>query len=92
MPFNITQGSTVEFTVGFVSSNGVVTVPSSATLTLVYTTSGGTLVSSVISMTLNGSFYVATWQSAQAAYGAVNYTITAPGQPTPTTGSLRLLD
>ena len=92
MPFNITQGSTVEFTVSFLDANGNITVPSSATLTMTYTSISGTTASSVIAMLPSGSFFVANWQSGQAAFGLANYSIVAPGQPTPTTGTLRLLD
>jgi hypothetical protein len=92
VPVNITQGSTVSFTVEFLDSSGNLTVPSSATLTMTYTSITGTTASSVIAMTRSNSFFTATWGSGQAAYGMANYSITAPGQATPTTGSLRLID
>lgn len=92
MPYNITYGSTVEFTIEFLDVNGVTTVPSSATLTMTYTSISGTTASSVISLTQSGQFFTATWGSGQAVVGIANYSITAPGGPvTPTEGQLRLL-
>lgn len=92
MPYNITLGSTVAFTVEFLDSNGDLTVPSSATLTMTYTTVAGATASSNITMTQSNSFFTATWGSGVAALGMANYSINAPGQTTPTTGSLRLTD
>lgn len=92
MPYNITYGSTVEFTVEFLDSNGVTTVPSSATLTMTYTSISGTTASSVISLTQSGQFFVATWGSGQATVGVANFSIFAPGGlSVPTVGQLRLL-
>lgn len=92
MPFNVTQGSTVEFTVEFLDANGVTTVPSSATLTMTYTTVAGATASSAIGMSQSGSFFVATWQSGQARLGNATFSISAPGQATATAGVLRLLN
>lgn len=92
VPYNVTWGSTVEFTVEFLDSNGDLTVPSSATLTMTYTSISGTTASSDIDMTQSNSFFTATWGSGQAAFGMATYSITAPGQTTATTGSLRLLN
>lgn len=92
MPFNITQGSTVEFTVSFLDATGNITVPSSATLTVTYTTFAGSTAATVIPMTPIGSFFTANWGSGASAYGIANYSIAAPGQASPTTGVLRLLD
>jgi hypothetical protein len=92
VPYNITGGSTVVFTVEFLDSSGNLTIPSSATLTMTYTSIAGTTASSGIAMTQSGSFFTATWGSGQAAFGMANYSIAAPGQLTPTTGQLRLLD
>ena len=92
MPYNITQGSTVEFTVEFLDSSNNPTTPSSATLTMTYTSITGTTASSNIGMTASNTFFTASWPSGQAAYGLANYSITAPGQASPTTGTLRIID
>jgi hypothetical protein len=92
MTYNVTSGSTVNFTVEFLDSNGNTTIPSSATLTITYTTVAGSTTFTVISMTQSGSFFVGTWGTGVAAIGAALYSITAPGQVTPTFGDLRLLN
>jgi hypothetical protein len=92
MPTNITQGNSAQFIAEFYDSSGVLTVPSSATLTMTYTTVSGTTASSATGMTQVGSYFEATWGSSVAAFGNANWSISAPGQATPTTGTLRLLD
>ncbi len=91
MPFNVTQGSTVEFTVEFFNANGVLTVPSSATLTVTYTTTSGGSSSTTVALTQSNSFFTGTWGSGVAALGLATVSITAPGQATPTTATLRIL-
>lgn len=90
MPYNITQGSSVEFTVEFLDSDGNITTPSSATLTMVYTDTSNSTASASIDMTPSGSFFTATWGSGVARLGNAQYLITAPGQVNPTQGILRL--
>jgi len=90
--FNITHGSTVEFTAGFFDGNGVPTMPSSATLTVAYSTGPGTtLVSSVIGMIPAGRYFMTQWATSQSYLGDVNYSVQAPGMLVPTTGLLRLI-
>lgn len=93
MPINVTTGSTVEFTVEFFDSAQILTVPTSATLTVTYPLSSNsiTTVSCSIAMTPNGSFFTATWGSGVAALGLSSYSVAAPGQLTPTTGTLRVI-
>lgn len=93
MPINITTGSTVEFTVEFFDSAGLLTVPTSATLVVTYPPSSNniTTASCTIGMTLSGSFFTASWGSGVAALGLTSYSVTAPGQVTPTTGTIRVI-
>lgn len=92
MAYNITQGSTVEFTVEFLDSSGNLTVPSCATLTMTYTSISGTTASSTIDMTQTNQFFIATWGSGQAKVGFANFSIVASGGAgTPALGQLRLL-
>jgi acetyl-CoA carboxylase alpha subunit len=96
MPINVVTGSTVGFTVAFFSTTSgqaVTVVPSSATLTITYPPSSNSIatVSVVIGMALSGSYFTATWGSAVAALGMTNYSVTAPGQASPTSGSLRII-
>lgn len=90
VPYNITQGSTVEFTVEFLDVSNNPTVPSSATLTMTYTSIAGSTASAVLPMSQSNTFFVASWGSGVAALGMANYSITAPGQTTATTGQLRI--
>lgn len=78
MPINATAGSTITFVVEFLDSNNALTVPSSASLTVLYPL-GTTISSCTISMVQNGSFFTATWGSGVSDLGLVNYTATAPG-------------
>jgi hypothetical protein len=91
-PYNVTQGSTVEFTVEFFNASGVLTIPTSATLTMTYTTVAGATASSATAMTQSGSFFIANWGSGVANLGLATFSIAAPGQATATIGSLRLLN
>lgn len=93
MPINVTTGSTVEFTVVFFDTANVITVPTSATLTVTYPPSSNSLttVSCSISMAAIGSFWTATWGSGVAALGNSSYSVAAPGQATPTAGTLRVI-
>ena len=93
MPINVTTGSTVQFTVEFFDSTNVLTVPTSATLTVTYPLSSNSIVTTTatIGMSPSGSFFTATWGSAVAALGITTYSISAPGQASATTGTLRLI-
>lgn len=93
MPINVRTGSTVEFTVEFFDSANVLTVPTSATLTVTYppVANSITLVSCTIGMTPNGWFFTATWGSGVAALGLSSYSVAAPGQVSPTAGTLRVI-
>jgi hypothetical protein len=92
MPFNITTGSTVEFTVEFFSSANILTVPTSATLTVTYPFSSNSLATgtATIAMTPSGNFFTATWGSGVAALGLTTFSITGAGQASATTGTLRI--
>jgi hypothetical protein len=92
MPFNITSGSTVEFTVEFFSSANTLTVPTSATLTVTYPLSSNSLATTTatIGMSPSGNFFTATWGSGVAALGLTTFSISGAGQASPTTGTLRI--
>lgn len=94
MPINITQGDTVEFTVEFLDSSGNITVPTSGTLSVVYTNTSGSTASSSIGLTASGSFFTGTWNSGLSALGFANWSVTAPGLAvTPAqSGVLRIID
>jgi hypothetical protein len=91
MPFNVSQGSTVTFTAEFFDSGGAMTVPSSATLTIVYPVSNTTTTSCSIGMSAAGNFFTATWGSGVSELGLATFSVSGAGQATPTTGTLRII-
>jgi hypothetical protein len=93
MPINVTQGNSAQFFVEFYDQfTGALTVPSSATLTITYTAVAGSTASTVLGMIASGNGFGATWGTSVAAYGLALWSVMAPGQTAPTTGTLRLLD
>jgi hypothetical protein len=93
MTVNITQGNSAQFVVEFFNqTTGITTVPSSATLTIAYTSVAGSTATTTLSMTVSGGVYTATWGTSVAAFGLAQWSVTAPGQTASTTGTLRLLD
>jgi hypothetical protein len=80
MPINVPQGDQVEFTVVFFDAKGGTTVPSSGTLSIVYTDSvSGSTAATSISLVPSGSFFIGTWDSSTSALGFANYSAAAPG-------------
>lgn len=91
MTTNITQGNTARFVVEFLDpTTGVLSVPSSASITIVYTATSGSTASTTLTMTLTGSTYTTTWGTSVAKFGLAEWETSAPGQAS-TTGTLRLL-
>jgi hypothetical protein len=88
MPFNVTIGQQVGFTVAFFSSD-VLTVPSSAQITITYPLAANslTLTSCTIGLSQSGSFFTGTWASSVAAAGLSSYVASAPGNAAPSSGS-----
>jgi hypothetical protein len=97
MPYNARQGEPITFAAVFFDTAGVVTVPSSATLTIIYPPSSNSLttVSCSIGMTTAGrQEFTATWASSVGAIGFSSFTATSPGQASAAPGSagtLRLI-
>ncbi len=93
MPINISQSSTIEITAVFFSSAGILTTPSSATVTITYApiASPLTTTSCSIGMTQTNSVWTANWGVGVAALGIASYSITGAGQASPTTGTWRVM-
>lgn len=96
MPINKPVGQPVTFTATFFDASNVLSVPSSATLTIVYPLSSASLTTTSCALTMApaGSFFTVTWASSVAAAGLSSYTATAPGQITNApglSGTLRLI-
>lgn len=96
MPIAVTQGNPTTFTVEFYDINGNLTVPSSATLSIIYTNTSGSTASSSIAfaITSNGYVFSATWNTSAVNPGIVTYSVTAPGTVfTPAaSGSIRVVN
>ena len=93
MPFNVTSGSTVVFTVVFFDASGAITVPTSATITVTYPLSSNplTTTSCAIDMTQSGDFFTATWGTGVAALGKSSATASAPGITSADPQTLRII-
>ena len=91
MVFNVRRFSTAAFPVEFLDANGVLTVPSSATLTITYTSTAGVAGSTAIDMVPVGFTFVGNWPAGNSDLGLWGYSISAPGQVSPITGSIRVL-
>lgn len=78
MTTNIKFGNTAQFVAEFLDVNGALTVPTAATLNITYPT-GLTTTSTSISMTLQNSFYTATWSSSVSSLGIAPWAITSVG-------------
>jgi hypothetical protein len=91
MTTNVTYGNILEFIAEFQDSNSVITTPPSAVLNIVYP-QGLTTASTSITMTLQNTFYTATWFSSVSDLGPATWTVTAAGFSTSaTSGDLRII-
>jgi len=89
--FNVRRFSTAEFVAEFLDSNGVMTTPPTATLTITYGSTSGVVGSTVITMQPAGFAFTGNWGAGNADLGLWSYSISAPGQVSPTTGNIRVL-
>jgi hypothetical protein len=91
MTTNVTSGNTAQFVAEFLDVNGNITVPSGATLTIVYPV-GLTSVSTALTMTQQNSFFTATWLSSVSDLGIATWAITSIGASTSAAnGDLRII-
>lgn len=91
MPTNVIYGNTAQFVAEFLDADGVLTVPAGGTLSIDYPT-GLTTTSTSITMTLQNSYFTATWYSSVSSLGLAGWSITATGSTTAaSTGVLRII-
>lgn len=76
-PFYIQQGNSAQFVVEFFDINGLLSVPPSATMTLVYTNTSNATQTDTVTLNSVGSFFNGTWSSASAALGIATWTAVA---------------
>lgn len=93
-PVNISFPNTARFVVEFLDADGVLTVPSSGTLTVSYidrsTLSNTT---ATVDLAQTNSFFLGTWSSSGAALGLATWSVTAPGITSPAaSGQIRVID
>jgi hypothetical protein len=95
---NITQGNVPQFVAEFLDANGNITVPSGATLNIIYpiaptvASTAPTTASTAIAMSQQNTNFTATWLSCLAALGNGTWSITALGSTTlAAQGTLRII-
>lgn len=92
-PVNLTTGNSANFVLEFLDSNGLITTPSSATLTVAYTNTGNTTQTDTVSLTLVGSFWTGTWSSTSASLGIATWNLASTGSTVSVqTGLIRVID
>lgn len=91
-PVNIEQGNSAEFTIEFLDSTGSLTVPSCATMSVVYTNTSNTTTTDAVTLSADNSFFTGTWSSVSAALGLATYTVLASGSTvTQSVGQIRII-
>lgn len=91
-PVNIHQGNTANFVVEFFDSAGLLTIPSSATLSITYTNTSNVSTTTSVALSLSNSFFTGSWSSTGAALGTANWSVSAPSLSSAATGQLRIID
>src|SRR5512143_2101049 len=92
-PVNITYGNSAFFTAEFYDSNGILTVPSGATLSITYTNINNAAQTDNVTMSLNNSFFVCTWSSSNASMGLAPWSVFVTGFSTASQiGVIRVID
>lgn len=92
-PVNINYGNSAFFTAEFYDSNGLLTVPSGATLSITYTNINNAAQTDVLVMSLLNSFYTVTWSSSNASLGLAPWSVFVTGFSTASqVGVIRVID
>jgi hypothetical protein len=92
-PVNIVQGDSAEFVAEFFDSNGAITVPTGATLSVSYTNINNASQTDNTAMTALNSFFTAVWSSTSASLALANWSITAAGNSSASqVGQIRVID
>jgi len=91
-PFNLQQGNSAQFVVEFFDSTGLLSIPPSATMVVVYTNISNLTQTDTVTMTSVGSFFTGTWSSTSAALGLATWTATAlPSSVQAAQGQFRII-
>lgn len=92
-PVNITYGNSAFFTAEFYDSNGNITTPISATLSITYTNINNVPQTDTVTMTPANRYLTGTWSSCNSLPGLAPWTITASGASSASQlGVIRVVD
>lgn len=92
-PTNIVQGNSAFFTAEFLDSDGNLTSPSGATLSVSYTNINNTSQTDIVTMTPSNGFFTGIWSSTSASRGLATWSITATGfSSRAQAGQIRVID
>lgn len=92
-PTDITQGSGAFFTAEFYDADGILTVPSGATLTVSYINTSNVSQIDTVTLALTDQFFTGTWLSSLASIGLATWNVFVTGLSTASqTGQIRVID
>jgi len=75
-PFNLQQGNSAQFVVEFFDSTGLLSIPPSATMQVIYTNISNVTQTDTVILTSVGSFFTGVWSSSSAGLGLATWTAT----------------
>ena len=92
-PVNIEQGNSANFAVEFLSADGSLSVPTSGTLSITYTSIANVSTTEDVTLTNSNSFFTGTWSSTSAALGLATWEAVAAGSTdeVQATGQIRII-
>ena len=91
-PVNLTTGNSANFVLEFLDISGLITTPSSATLTVSYTNTSNASQVDTVSLTLTGSFWTGAWSSTSASLGIATWNLASVGSTVSVqTGLIRVI-
>lgn len=90
MPFVVSRGTNVGFSVEFYTSSGALTMPTSGWLTITYPALAGGTATQTVTLT-RGRVFTGTWDSTVSDLGIATVSISGAGQATPTTTQLKVV-
>ena len=90
MPFNVSRGATVGFSIEFFDASGNQTLPSSGSLSIDYPALTGGRATQAVTLT-RGLVFTGTWDSTISDLGLATVSVSGAGQATPSTTTLRVI-
>lgn len=91
-PINIEQGNSAQFNVEFLSTDGTITTPTSASISITYTNTSFASVTETVELSESNSLFTGTWSSTSAALGIATWeAISASSTTAQAVGQIRIL-